>query len=147
MKLYTIGFTKKSAKQFFDILEQNNVKQVLDIRLNNSSQLAGFAKGKDLEYFLEKIQGIRYKHDLKLSPTKEILNGYKKGTIQWEEYESEFIKLLNDRNIQQHIQLNYIKDLDSLCLLCSEHIADNCHRRLVAEFIKSNFEDIEIIHL
>lgn len=149
MKIYTIGFTKKSAEEFFEILEHNKIKIILDIRLNNTSQLSGFAKGKDLKFFLKRILDIFYIHDLNLAPTKDILFRYKKNMISWESYESEFLDLLNERNIREYIKAKYIKNLDGLCLLCSEHEASKCHRRLVAEFIKNEFVDmdIEIVHL
>ena len=149
MNLYTIGFTKKSAEEFFTILKQNNIKKVLDIRLNNSSQLAGFTKGNDLIYFLETICEIKYEHNVQLAPTKEILSDYKKKIISWNEYESQFIELLNKRNLENKILSKYVDGVEGICLLCSESTAENCHRRLVAEYIKNNLHDydIEIIHL
>lgn len=144
MRLFTIGFTKKTAKGFFEILKNNKVKKLLDVRLNNSSQLAGFTKGTDLQFFLSEICGIEYEHDISLAPTKEILNWYKRKEISWLKYENLFIKLLMERRID-----NKFKELDGLCLLCSEASPENCHRRLVAEYIKENKPDlnIEIIHL
>lgn len=149
MKLYTIGFTKKSAEEFFYILKKNNVKKILDIRLNNSSQLAGFTKGNDLNYFLKEICGIKYEHNVQLAPTKEILSDYKKKIISWKEYEYKFIELLNKRNLENKILSRYVDEIEGICLLCSESTAENCHRRLVAEYIKDNLHDhdIKIIHL
>ena len=111
MKIYTIGFTKKSAEEFFEILEHNKIKIILDIRLNNTSQLSGFAKGKDLKFFLKRILDIFYIHDLNLAPTKDILFRYKKNMISWESYESEFLDLLNERNIREYIKAKYIKNI------------------------------------
>jgi uncharacterized protein (DUF488 family) len=149
MKLFTIGFTKKSAKEFFDLLKSNNIKKIIDIRLNNSSQLAGFTKGNDLKYFLEVICNIDYEHDMSLAPTQEILDGYKKKKINWDQYEQLFKNLLITRNSIDTINCKNKNDYDNLCLLCSELSPKNCHRRLVAEYIKENNPDIsiEIIHL
>lgn len=149
MVIYTIGFTKKSAEQFFELLKKNNVKNLVDIRLNNVSQLAGFTKGSDLKYFLKELLGIGYIHDKKLSPTKEILDDYKKKIISWNDYEDKFIRLLNEREIKKHVIENLYDVLDGSCLLCSEETADKCHRRLVAEYIQRVFsnEEIKIIHI
>lgn len=149
MRIYTIGFTQKSAEQFFTLLKSNNVKTLLDVRLNNISQLAGFAKGKDLKYFLSEILNVNYIHDLNFSPTKEILDGYKKKDIQWSEYENKYRELLNNRDIKEVILNEYKDGFDGVCLLCSEAQADKCHRRLAAEIIRETLisENIEIIHL
>lgn len=149
MRIYTIGFTKKTAEVFFRLLRDNNVKSLFDIRLNNVSQLAGFAKGKDLEFFLKEILNIEYIHNIKLSPTKEILDDYKNARISWEQYEERFKDLLETRNIREFIKKSYLERLDGMCFLCSEDTSDKCHRRLVAEFIQSEFEElkIEIKHL
>jgi len=149
MNIYTIGFTQKSAEQFFKLLEDNNVKYVLDIRLNNSSQLAGFTKGTDLKYFLYKILDVRYYHDIMFSPTKQILSDYKENKISWDEYEKLFLELLDKREIKQNVILKYGMDLDNMCLLCSEPTADKCHRRLVSEYLDKIFPEfnMNIIHL
>lgn len=145
MIIYTIGFTKKSAERFFDLLKEHKVRRIIDIRLNNSSQLAGFSKGNDLNYFLKAILNIDYQHNPDLAPTQEILDGYKKKQISWNEYEKEFLNLIKDRNPSV---LNELDTLDSSCLLCSEEKPDQCHRRLVAEYMKYNSDkQIEIIHL
>ncbi|MDA8226520.1 MAG: DUF488 domain-containing protein [Desulfitobacterium hafniense] len=144
MKIYTIGFTKKSAEEFFDILERNKVKTVIDVRLNNSSQLAGFSKGRDLSYFLKKLVGINYVHRSDLAPTKEILDAYKSKLITWEQYETKFLNLLKDRKPIVDTSL-----FDQACLLCSEEVADHCHRRLVANYILDliTTDTPKIIHL
>lgn len=149
MNIYTIGFTQKSAEQFFELLEANNIKCVLDIRLNNSSQLAGFTKGTDLKYFLHKILDVKYYHDIMLSPTKQILSDYKKNKISWDEYEKLFLELLDKRDIKENVILKYGMDLDKVCLLCSEPTADKCHRRLVSEYLGKVFPEfnINIVHL
>lgn len=145
MRIYTVGFTKKSAEEFFTLLENKGVKRIIDVRLNNSSQLAGFSKGVDLNYFLKKIAGIEYIHRTDLAPTKEILDAYKKKSISWEQYETRFLALLEEREPQ----IRETRLFDEACLLCSEELPERCHRRLVAEYIqKANpTENIEIIHL
>lgn len=149
MKLYTIGFTQKSARQFFELLSQNKIKKLVDIRLNNASQLAGFSKGTDLKYFLEQICNIEYNHIIALAPTKEILDNYKKKQITWAQYENSFNELLNQRNVNDVVKGSIGMDLDGVCLLCSESTPEKCHRRLVAEYLKSNWHEsgIEIVHL
>lgn len=142
--LYTIGFTKKRAEEFFNRLIKNNIKSVIDVRLNNVSQLAGFAKKNDLIYFLKKLCNCNYKHIPLWAPTKEILNDYKKKIIDWSTYEVRFNKLINDRKIEGLISK---EELNKACLLCSEPAADKCHRRLVAEYLQDKFGHIHIEHL
>ncbi len=144
MDLYTIGFTKKSAKQFFELLKKNQVKCLIDTRLNNKSQLAGFAKKEDLEYFLDVIANIKYVYKPEFAPSDEILTKYKKGLMTWKEYEEKYLHLLEQRNI--------LKDLDfslfeNACFLCSEHSPENCHRRLLAEYLAQHNPTLKIIHL
>lgn len=147
MKLYTIGFTKKDARTFFELLRSHGVKKVLDIRLNNVSQLAGFAKGHDLQYFLDSILGVGYAHDTRFAPTKDLLDRYKQNKVNWSAYETEFNNLLGKRNCIDVIRGEYAGDLDGLCLLCSEEKASNCHRRLVAEYIQREIEGVDLIHI
>ena len=142
--VFTIGFTKKPAREFFDILQKARVKKVVDIRLNNVSQLAGFTKKDDLAYFLEAIAGIGYEHRPELAPTKEILDGYKKKQLNWAEYEERFANLVAERQIENVLKPG---DLDNACLLCSEPKADKCHRRLVAEYLRNMWGNVEIHHL
>jgi len=144
IKLFTIGFTQKTAETFFNLLKKAGVKKVIDTRLNNVSQLAGFAKGKDLEFFTKTIVGADYEHNINLAPTKELLNKYKDKKITWDQYEKEYIDILEKRNIVQEIDFG---KLDGSCLLCSEHKPDMCHRRLLAEYLKKTNKEIEIIHL
>ena len=143
-KLFTIGFTKKSAEAFFTTLRTAGVKRLIDVRLNNVSQLAGFAKRDDLAYFLKAICDCDYRHEPLLAPTKEILDGYKKKQMDWVEYETRFVKLLEER--QAH-RLVTGEELKVGCLLCSEPTPGRCHRRLVAEYFTRNFDDLEIYHL
>jgi len=145
MNIYTIGFTKKTAKQFFALLTKNGIKKVVDIRLNNKSQLAGFAKGADLKYFLE-LHGIEYEHNIMLAPTDELRKKYndKKVKMSFEEYTTEFTKIMQQRGCIEKLQN---EDLDKVCYLCSEEKPDKCHRRLVVYGIKGSNKDIQIIHL
>ena len=143
MKLYTIGFTKTSAENFFERLKKSGTKAIIDIRLNNVSQLAGFAKRDDLKYFGKAICGIDYLHLPQLAPTQNILDEYKKNGGSWSEYEKKFINLMKERQVE-----NLNKEiLDGGCLLCSEDNPTHCHRRLVAEYLRSKWGNVEIIHL
>ncbi|GCL41793.1 DUF488 domain-containing protein [Anabaena sp. FACHB-1250] len=145
VNLFTIGFTQKKAEQFFETLTKAGVKRVIDTRLNNVSQLAGFAKKPDLQYFLQKIGGIEYIHILDLAPTKDILDAYKKKEITWDSYEQKFNQLMTQRQIERKLSIDII---DKSCLLCSELKPHNCHRRLVAEYLQINLEkNIKIHHL
>ena len=144
IKLFTIGFTGKTAEEFFEKLRCAGVRTLVDTRLNNVSQLAGFTKRRDLEYFLRAITDIDYVHDLLLAPTKDILDDYKKKRMAWDAYESFFRLLMESR--QPDKQLSPIK-LDRACLLCSEPTPEHCHRRLVAEYLKTHWGNVEIEHL
>ena len=146
MKIYTIGFTQKTAKEFFEKLKNNNIQLLLDIRLNNVSQLAGFAKGKDLEYFCHELANCQYAHDEIFAPTKELLDNYRAKKVSWEEYEKVFKKIMSDRQIEMIFQKKYSK-FDNICLLCTEPTPQQCHRRLVAEYIKGHIKGVEIIHI
>jgi len=144
IKLFTIGFTEKSASTFFTLLKNAGVRKIIDTRLNNVSQLAGFAKGKDLEYFAKEIGNIGYEHNINMAPTKELLSSYRNKTINWTQYETEYISILDQRNIIKNIDFEKLNDS---CILCSEHKPDRCHRRLLAEYLKKENNEIEIIHL
>ena len=146
MKVYTIGFTQKNARKFFNLLRDNNVKVVVDIRLNNISQLAAFAKGEDLKFFLTEFCGIEYIHDITFAPTEILLKDYKNKKVSWLDYEDEFDRIMKRRNIKEYIAKNYANK-DSICLLCSEALPNQCHRRLVAEIFKETLEEVQIIHL
>jgi uncharacterized protein (DUF488 family) len=145
IKLYTIGFTKKNAKQFFGLIQNSGVKKVLDTRLNNVSQLAGFTKKDDLAFFLDKVAGVSYDHALKLAPTDDILKSYKKGEITWDAYARAYNDLISKRHVEEHFSADA---LNGACLLCSEATPHHCHRRLAAEFFKNHLgSGVEIVHL
>ena len=145
MEIYTIGFAKRSAAEFFETLERAGIRRVIDVRLNNTSQLAGFTKRGDLEYFLGQICQAAYCHEPVLSPTKEILDGYKKKEICWEEYESRFVALLAEREVEKKVDRRLF-DVPTL-LLCSEPTPEHCHRRLVAEYLAAQWAGARIVHL
>jgi uncharacterized protein (DUF488 family) len=146
MKLFTIGFTQKSAEQFFSLLSQAGVRRVVDIRLRPSGQLAGFARKEDLPYFLKHLaKGCEYIHLPELAPTKDILDGYRGGGA-WVDYERQFQALLDERNVPDNLDRESFERLPS-CLLCSEATPEQCHRRLVAERIQARWPGVEIIHL
>jgi len=144
IKLYTIGFAGKSAESFFTLLQNNEVKKIVDTRINNISQLAGFAKGTDLKFFAASIGNISYEHHIDLAPTKEMLSKYRNQELSWQEYEIDYLNLLDKRKISSKMNIDL---LHQNCLLCSEHTPEKCHRRLLAEYLKQSRNDIEIIHL
>lgn len=145
MKIYTIGFTQKNAEKFFGFLKSSNVKTLIDVRLNNVSQLAGFAKKDDLKFFLKELCGTEYIHSPELAPTKNILNAYKKGDISWGAYEDKFLNLMAQRSVEKSINPAL---LDHGCLLCSEHEPHFCHRRLVVEYLNEHSNlDLKVKHL
>jgi len=144
MKLFTIGFTKKSAETFFTRLNNAGVKRLIDVRLNNVSQLAGFTKKDDLRYFTKAICNIEYVHLPEFAPTAEILDPYKKAKNgDWPLYERQFLDLMRSR----HIETTSREILEGGCLLCSEEKPHHCHRRLVAEYLKEQSRDVEIEHI
>lgn len=144
--IYTIGFTKKDARRFFELLKTAKIKKLIDIRISNSSQLAGFAKGGDLKYFCKMILEAEYIHIPDLAPTKELLKSYTNKETSWTEYEKIFIKLLQERKVLHKYNID---TFNNSCLLCSEDTPEFCHRRLVAEYFKKEYpeQDIKIIHL
>lgn len=144
INIFTIGFAKKSAREFFTKLKEAGAKSVIDVRLNNVSQLAGFTKKQDLEYFLQEIGGLRYVHMPDLAPTKSILDAYKQKSIDWSEYERQFRELITQRHIENLVTPEQI---DGACFLCSEAKPENCHRRLVAEYLREHWENVVIHHL
>ena len=144
IKLYTIGFAKKSAETFFNLLKNAGVKTIVDTRVNNVSQLAGFAKGTDLKFFAKEICDISYEHNNDFAPAKELLTRYRQKKISWPEYETEYLNLLDIRKVAQKTDIG---KLHQNCLLCSEHSPEKCHRRLLAEYFKHTKNEIEIIHL
>lgn len=132
MNVYSIGFTQKKAESFFKLIKTSNISKLVDVRLNNVSQLAGFAKKDDLKFFLKELCNVEYLHIPDLAPTKEMLNAYKKGDNSWSVYEEQFLNLMAKRNIEKHVDSEL---LDESCLLCSEHLPHFCHRRLVIEYL------------
>lgn len=144
MTVFTIGFTKKTAQAFFTKLKQSGAKRLVDVRLNNVSQLAGFAKRDDLRYFLSAICQMEYLHVPVLAPTQDILDAYKKQKGDWDVYESHFLALMRERRIEEVVSRETV---DNSCLLCSEELPDHCHRRLVAEYLRDKWGDLEIRHI
>lgn len=145
IKLFTIGFTKTSAEDFFNRIKNAGVKKIIDVRLNNNSQLAGFTKKNDLEYFLRELGGIEYQHLPLLAPTKEILSEYRKQKSGWETYEKKFVRLIRERKIEEKISPAL---LHKSCLLCSEDTPDYCHRRLIAEYLSEKWtKTMNVTHL
>ena len=144
IQIYTLGFTRKDARTFFRLLKESDVRTLIDVRLNNVSQLAGFTKRDDLKYFLEELVGAAYLHAPDMAPTKEILDGYKKKKLSWEKYEKEFCTLLRDRRVENLLNEDV---LQKACFMCSEPTPEHCHRRLVAEYLAEHFQNIDIKHL
>lgn len=145
IQLFTIGFTQKSAEQFFNLLKHNHVNVLIDTRLKPDSQLSGFAKGRDLPYFLRHLIGCDYIHNGLMSPTEVILSAYRDNK-DWDAYEILFRELLAERELIKHLDKTWFTE-HRACLLCSEHEPDQCHRRLVAEYIQSYWGETEIWHL
>jgi uncharacterized protein (DUF488 family) len=144
MLLFTIGFTQKTAEAFFGALKTSGAQRVIDVRLHNVSQLAGFAKRSDLEFFLREICGISYLHLPEMAPAQNMLDAYRKHQITWPAYEQAFLQLMRKREIRQRIDPAL---LAQGCLLCSENQPHHCHRRLVAEYLRTSWGDVEIRHL
>ena len=144
MKICTIGFTKKTAQEFFGRLSGAGVKRILDVRLNNTAQLAGFTKRDDLRFFAKEVLGAEYVHVPMLAPTQEMLDEYRKEKRGWEVYEKRFLELMREREIEKRLEPGI---MDGGCLLCSEDKPHQCHRRLVAEYLKDAWGGVEIEHL
>lgn len=143
--VYTIGFTKTSAKDFFERLRSAGVRRVLDVRLHNTSQLSGFAKSDDLSYFLETIGGIEYSHEPSLAPTDDMLKAYKRDRGDWVAYQASFLGLMQKRRVEQRLAPGYLRDS---CLLCSEFSPHHCHRRLVCEYLNDKWGGpLSVLHL
>ena len=144
MRIATIGFTRKPAHRFFGLLREAGVKRVLDVRLNNASQLSGFAKRDDLAWFLSELGGIDYVHRPSLAPTPELLGDYRKRRIDWATYAARFLDLMRARRVEQTISREL---LDAGCMLCSEHQPHHCHRRLAAEYLDAHWGGVQVQHL
>lgn len=143
MHLFTIGYTGKSAERFFSLLETAGVRRLLDARLGNRSQLAGFTKCDDLAYFLRTIARIEYRHETALAPTREILDAYRESG-DWAAYEACFNQLLAERRVETAYRP---EDLAGACLLCAEPTPEKCHRRLVAEYLAARIPELVIRHI
>ena len=146
MEVYSIGFGKHSAADFFGSLRAAGVKRLIDVRLNNVSQLAGFTKRDDLKFFLSEISHAEYRHELDLAPTSDILTAYRAGEMSWPAYERAFLDLLARRKVDEHFASTTF-DVPTV-LLCSEPTASNCHRRLVLEYLRStSIPELVPVHL
>ena len=146
MNLFTMGFTRKSAEEFFTLIGENHIEILIDIRLRNNTQFAGFTKSNDLAYFLKAICACRYVHEDAFAPNKELLDDYKKQVTSWEKYESIYRSLYLKREMGERFRKNYQR-YNRVLLLCSEPTPEKCHRRLLAEYIGQDMENIQIIHL
>ena len=145
MEIYTIGFTQKSAEKFFAVLRRAGIRRLIDVRLNNTSQLAAFAKRDDLQFFLRELCNADYHHEPALAPTEEILDAYKKKKIAWEEYETRYVDLLIERAADK-VGDRRLFDVPAV-LLCSEASPKQCHRRLAAEYLAGKWENVRVVHL
>jgi uncharacterized protein (DUF488 family) len=145
MDIYSIGFTQKSASEFFGLLKANRIERLLDVRLNNTSQLAGFAKQADLAYFLKEICGAEYEHEPLLAPSEELFNAYRKEKGSWDDLARGYLKLLKMRKIEGVLDKASFKK--KTVLLCSEATPELCHRRLALEYLKQHWPEIKIHHL
>lgn len=145
MEICSIGFTKRNAESFFEALRAADVKQLIDVRLNNTSQLAGFTKRDDLSYFLKSVLGASYVHEPLLAPTQAMLDEYKKNKGSWENYELEFRKLMEGREIERVLTPDRFTPRSAL--LCSELTPDRCHRRLVIEYLAEKWGNVVAVHL
>ncbi len=145
LEVYTVGFTRKTAEQFFGLLKANGIQRLLDVRLNNTSQLASFAKRDDLAYFLRELCGADYVHEPLLAPTQELLDAYKKNGGDWADYETSFLQLMADRAIETKISKKLFEG--RTVMLCSEATPEQCHRRLVAEYLNEKWGGLQITHL
>lgn len=145
MEIYTIGFTKKTATDFFEPLRKHGITRLVDVRINNTSQLAGFTKRDDLTYFLQELLAAEYIHEPRLAPTKELLRAYRDGALDWSAYEVAFLDLMSERRTEETIPPGLFAG--NVVLLCSEATPDRCHRRLVVEYLDRAWGDVQAIHL
>lgn len=146
MEIYTIGFTQTTAEHFFERLKRAGIRRLLDVRLNNRSQLAGFAKRADLPFFLRELCDAEYEHELLLAPDQSILDAYKKrADIPWGEYEERFLGLMRDRRIEQQLDRESFRA--PTALLCSEATPEHCHRRLVIDYLAQHWPEVRAVHL
>ncbi|MFM7145038.1 MAG: DUF488 family protein [Actinomycetales bacterium] len=144
MKLFTIGFTQKPAEEFFTLLQHSAATSLIDVRLNNVSQLSGFAKRDDLAFLLEQLCDMTYRHEPLLAPSQDLLTQYRKKQLTWHDYEVEFLKLITSRQVEHALEPALF---DNAVLLCSEHQPNHCHRRLAAEYLADSWPHVQITHL
>jgi len=144
MEVFTIGFTQSTAAHFFERIRDAGIKRLLDVRLNNTSQLSGFAKRDDLAFFLRELCSADYVHEPLLAPTQEMLDRYRKEGHVWADYEQKFLRLLLSRKVET---LNKAPFLSPTVLLCSEATPELCHRRLALEYLQQHWNDLTITHL
>jgi uncharacterized protein (DUF488 family) len=145
MEIYSIGFTQKSASEFFGTLKAHGIERLLDVRLNNTSQLAGFAKQADLAFFLREICGAAYEHEPLLAPTQEMLDAYKKKKGDWTVYTDVYLELIRSREVQSVLSRESFEK--KTVLLCSELTPEHCHRRLALEYLRKEWGGVNIFHL
>ena len=145
MEIYTIGFTQRSAADFFGALRDAGIRRLIDTRLNNTSQLAAFAKRDDLAFFLREIVGADYDHEPVLAPTQEMLDGYKKRRMDWADYETAYHALLRQRDVANSLDQALFEE--PAVLLCSERTPDRCHRRLAVEYLATRWDGVTAVHL
>lgn len=146
MEIYTIGFTQKSAERFFRLLIDVKIQRLVDVRLNNVSQLAGFSKRDDLAYFVRELCGASYEHEPLLAPSQGILDEFKKRRGAWSAYEVAFLDLMKTRRVEERLDRAAFAERRSV-LLCSEPTAEHCHRRLVVDYLGTQWGDVSAIHL
>ena len=144
MEIHTIGFTQRAAKEFFGVLRDAGVRRLIDVRLNNTSQLAAFAKKDDLAFFLHELLGVDYRHEELLAPTPNLLDAYRKRRIDWAAYERSYLELLDERQVKHALDRALF---DKAVLLCSEPTPERCHRRLAAEHLAARWGDVAVVHL
>jgi len=146
MEIFTIGFAQTPAAEFFGKLKRAGVRRLVDVRLNNTSQLAAYAKRDDLKFFLRAISDTDYEHEPLLAPTQEMLDAFKKHKGSWQEYEEKFLALMAERRIEDKLDRERFEAIPTV-LLCSEHTAEHCHRRLVVEYLNSKWSGVVPVHL
>jgi uncharacterized protein (DUF488 family) len=145
LEIYTIGSTQSTAEHFFGRLSEAGVERVVDVRLSNSSQLAGFAKAQDLQYFLRRLIDVDYVYEPLLAPTQEIRDAYRKQKGSWEEYADSFMALMKERSIENRLDPRAFET--PTALLCSEASADRCHRSLVVAYLAQHWDDVSAVNL
>ena len=145
MEIYSIGFTQKNAREFFGALKANGIERLLDVRLNNTSQLAAFAKQADLAYFLSEICGAAYEHEPLLAPTQPMLDAFKKQKGSWEDYTEAYLGLIRSRKVESVLMKESFQK--KTVLLCSEPTPEHCHRRLALEYLQQQWGNVTIRHL